>query len=190
MQRFSRFVLAAVLFGSLGSWGCGESEVPKAPQPELAFPAAWAGVWRVHFPNRDCRTDSLLGVDVFVDSICTGETLEEFLGISEEQMAIVCSGTINDTEFAAHCSGRSEELGLVLTVTADITGMRQDSVFTGGGTATFRYELGNDSETDCYTISFDALLLEPVGPDCSGSGAVIMAKPFARALALRPFVRP
>ncbi len=190
MRRFPRFALAAWFLGYLGASGCGESEPPKAPQPELTFPASWAGVWRVHFPNRDCQTDSLLGVDVFVDSLCAGETLEEFLGITQDQIDIVCTGTITDTEFASHCTGRSEQFGVVLTVTADVTGSRQDSLMTGGGTALLRYQSGNQSETDCYEISFDAVRLGPVGPGCSGSTTPIMAKPLTRALARRPFVQP
>jgi len=190
LRRFPRFALAAWFLGYLGASGCGESEPPKAPQPELTFPASWAGVWRVHFPNRDCQTDSLLGMDVFVDSLCAGETLEEFLGITQDQIDIVCTGTITDTEFASHCTGRSEQFGVVLTVTADVTGSRQDSLMTGGGTALLRYQSGNHSETDCYEISFDAVRLGPVGPGCSGSTTPIMAKPLTRALARRPFVQP
>jgi len=190
VQRLWRFAVAMGISACLLGSGCSEDADPKAPVEEFRFPASWAGVWRVNFPYRDCQTDSLLGIDVTVDSICTGETLEEFLGIPEDQVAVDCTGTITDTEFSAHCSGRTEELGVVLTITADFTATRDDSVFSGGGTAVFRYEYGNSTDSDCYELSFDAELLAPVAPDCAASSATVMAKPLARALLQRqPSIR-
>ncbi len=129
------------------------------------------------FPYRDCTTDSLLGVDVTVDSICVGTTVEQFLGIRAEQLDLRCVGTITDTEFAAHCSGRLD-VGFVIDVTGDFTAVRDDSVFTGGGTFVARY--GDSSETECYAVSYDALRVAPAPPACSGT--VSLVKPLARAL--------
>lgn len=182
VRRTWRFAVAVGISMCVLAAGCGKDEDPKPPVQELRFPATWAGVWRVNFPYWDCQTDSLLGVDVYVDSICTGETIEEFLGIPEDQVAVDCTGTITDTDFTAHCSGRTEELGVVLTINADFTATRQDSVFSGGGTAVLRYDYGNDSDTDCYELSFDAQLVGAVAPDCSTGTATVLAKPLARAL--------
>ena len=144
----------------------------------------------MRFPYRDCTTDSLLGVDVPVDSICVGTTVQEFLGIREEQLDIRCVGTITDTEFNAHCSGRSELFSMEITVAADFTAVRNDSVFTGGGTATIQTRSGNSTETECYAVSYDALRVAPAPPECSGT--VSMVKPLARALRPRrePSQRP
>jgi hypothetical protein len=137
----------------------------------------------VTFPYRDCTTDSLLGVDVTVDSICVGTTVAEFLGIRAEELDLRCVGTITDTEFAAHCSGRVDMgAGFVIDVTGDFTAVRDDSVFTGGGALVARY--GNSSETECYAVSYDALRVAPAPPACSGT--VSLAKPLARALRPRP----
>lgn len=189
VQRAWRFVVVVGTLACVLGSGCSQDEDPKVPAEEIRFPAAWAGVWRVNFPYQDCQTDSLLGIDVTVDSICTGETLEEFLGIPEDQVDVDCVGTITDAEFSAHCSGRTEQLGVVLTITADFTATRADSVFNGGGMAVFRYEYGNSTDSDCYDVSFDAKLLAPVAPDCAASSATVMVKPLARALSQRPSFR-
>ena len=131
-------------------------------------------------PSRDCTTDSLLGVDVTVDSICVGTTLDEFLGIRAEQLDVTCVGTITDTEFNAHCSGHSDLFDYEITVAGDFTAVRDDSVFTGGGTATFQIRSGSSTETECYAVSYDALRVGSVLPECSGT--VSMVKPLARAL--------
>jgi len=188
--RYFRVVgLMCVGLASLVMGACSKDD-PQVPPTEVVFPASWAGVWRVTFPYRDCTTDSLLGVDVTVDSICVGTTVEEFLGIRAEQLDVRCVGTITDTEFNAHCSGQSAAFGLEITVVADFTAARNDSVFTGGGSATLQYRSGNSTETECYAVSYDALHVAPAPPACSGT--VSLAKPLARALRPRrePSQRP
>ncbi len=183
MRRFWRFGCTGVVLGCLAIGACSKEENPQVLPQEVVFPASWAGVWRGTFPYRDCPTDSLLGVDVTVDSICTGTTVEEFLGIREELLDIRCVGTITDTEFAAHCSGHSEFLGV--SVAGDFTAVRDDSVFTGGGDLTVRYD---DNTTECYQVSYDALRVAPAPPACSG--AVSLVKPLARALRPRSTLVP
>lgn len=181
VQRYWVFTVAVVLAASSVGSGCGKDE-GAAPAPEFRFPAAWAGVWRVTIPYQDCRTDSLLGVDVYVDSICAGGTLEGFLGVPEDRVDMNCTGTITDTDFSAHCTGRSQQFGIVLTITADFEASRDDSVFSGSGTALFRYQAGDNSDTDCYEMSFTADRQASVPPDCAASTTRALARPLARAL--------
>lgn len=178
MLRLWRLGCTGVVLSILALGACSKSEEPQVPPQEVVFPAAWAGVWRVTYPYRDCATDSLLGVDVTMDSICVGTTVEEFLGITAEQLDVRCVGTITDTEFSAHCSGQSESLGFKIIVAGDFTAVRDDSLFTGGGTLTIRYE--GSSEADCYQVSYDATRVSTVTSPCSG--AVSLVKPLARAL--------
>ena len=179
MRFFRVFGWMWVGLASLALGACSNNDDPQVPPAEVVFPASWAGVWRLTIQDRDCTTDSFLGVDVTVDSICAGTTVGEFLGVRAELLDVSCVGTITDTDFNVHCSGHSELFGEV-SVVGDFTAVRNDSVFTGGGSLTLQIRSGNSTETECHAVSYDALRVAAVPTECSGT--VSLAKPLARAL--------
>lgn len=158
--------LLAALVG-MGGAGCGKDD-PHMPPGTLTVPAAWSGTWRVVLTSRNCPDDSLLGVDITVDDVCTGEPVETFLGLEVQGLEMRCTGSFTDTNLDAQCSGTIEDFGC-LAVTADFHAVRADSLFDGTGTLTVRPCSGG-GEVDCIDAAFAAERIQRVPPSCDSTG--------------------
>ena len=181
MQIFRRTALLVTL-ACLGAAACGKDD-PHRPGTGLTVPESWAGVWRIVLTSRNCPDDSVLAVDVIVDEVCKGESVEEFLGLQVEGLEMQCSGSFTDANLVAHCTGRSELFGCILTVTADFGAARADSLFDGTGTVYLRTECSGQSEMECIDAAFAAERLEPAPARCDSTG---VAKSFLLPRGLPP----
>lgn len=130
-RRWQTGLLLGLLVGGVAFHGCGDD--PTQPPSQLFFPASWAGAWRLTLTQRDCATDSFLGVDITGDTICAGQSLVDFFGLGD--YSIDCSGSITDTHIEATCTGREPFLDcdVALRVSAD----RADSTISGTGSLRF-----------------------------------------------------
>jgi hypothetical protein len=174
-----RLLLAACVAAAAA--GCGKDD-PSVPGGRLAVPAAWSGTWRIVLTSLDCPSDSLLGVDVIVDDVCTGEPVETFLGLEAEGLEMRCTGSFTDTNLDAHCSG-GVKLGCTVTVTVDFAAVRTDSLFDGTGTVFVRTECSNGSETECYDAVVVAERIAPVPAGCDSTGvAKLFLPPSVRSI--------
>jgi hypothetical protein len=149
----------------------------------VTVPEAWAGVWEVTLATRVCTTDSLLGVEVAVDTVCAGESVEGFLGLSGQDLEVIdCSGGFTDTHFTITCTGRSD-IFCTFTATGSFEADRADSTFTGSGVVNSRLVCGTDVQEDCTETDFTGRRLAPAPATCSpakpglGSGVAPGARP-------------
>ncbi len=149
--------------------GCGKDD-PSGPPGSVTVPEAWAGIWQVTLTTRTCATDSLLGVDVVVDTVCAGETAEEFLGLSDADLQVVdCSGGFTDTHLSITCTGSSELFGCTFRVNGSFSADRADSSFVGSGVVNTRLTCGSEVEDDCNEAEFVGRRLAPAPPSCTAS---------------------
>ncbi|UCE03309.1 MAG: hypothetical protein JSW67_03730, partial [Candidatus Latescibacterota bacterium] len=104
MRRW-KWCVSALTLGAIWLIGCGKDE-PSGPIGSLLVPASWQGVWEITITSRECDTESLIAVDVVIDTVCAGESVDEFLGLRDEDLEVVsCSGIFTDTGFNATCTG-------------------------------------------------------------------------------------
>lgn len=144
--------------------GCGKDPV-EPPIESLYAPEAWAGVWEVTLTSRECGSDSILAVDIIPDSVCTGESLVEFLGLSEDDVQLSCVGSWTDSDLTATCTGTSNALGCDLDVAGAINASLSASNFTGAVRISLRFKC-DDLSDDCIDAELNAVRLGPEPADC------------------------
>jgi hypothetical protein len=129
-HRWTAGLFLVLLVGGVAFHGCGDDD-PTQPPSQLLFPASWAGIWRLTLNERDCATDSFVGVDVSVDTICAGMSLVEFFDLTDGQVALSCSGSMTDSHIDATCTGH--ESFFDCDVTLRLSANRADSTLSGTG---------------------------------------------------------
>jgi len=129
-RRWTAGLLLLLLVGGVAFHGCGDDD-PTQPPSQLLFPASWAGVWRLTFNERDCATDSFVGVSVDTTCVEAGMSLVEFFDLSGYDVALSCSGSMTDSHIDATCTGH--ESFFDCDVTLRLSANRADSILSGTG---------------------------------------------------------
>jgi hypothetical protein len=149
--------------------GCGKDE-PSGPRSSLLVPASWEGVWEITITSRECDTDSVIGVDVLIDAVCTGESFEEFLGLHAADLETVrCSGTFTDQGFTATCTGSTDLFGCSVDMAGTFTAAREDTTFAGEGVLNMISTCSGEPVEDCIVAELDARFLAADPPECDAA---------------------
>lgn len=165
MRRW-KWCVFALFLGAIWLTACGEE--PSGPAPSLLVPPSWQGVWEITITSKECDTDSLIGVDVLVDPVCAGESIEEFLGLRAEDLEMVsCDGNFVDAGFVATCVGRTDLFGCSFDLSGTFSANRVDSTFAGGGVLKMTsFCSGDDRIDDCIVVELEGRRLATDTPEC------------------------
>ena len=178
MQRRWIWKVAAIWLSAVVVFGCGED--PVEPPAPLFVPETWAGLWRITLTSRDCGEDSVVAVDVLNDSVCTGQSLVEFLGLQEEDLQLTCEGTWTDTDLSATCTGTSQAFGCDLDLAGSITATLAADVFAGNLRLNLRLNCDGEIDDDCIDAELSAERIAPEPANCptptTGSVAALLAR--------------
>jgi hypothetical protein len=177
-RRWKRTLIAAAL-GAGAVLGCGDDPVEPPPQTLFA-PESWAGVWDITFIERECDSDILVDSFPTLETICTGESLVEFL-LGDAEGELDCTGSWTDSSLEATCSGSSTVLGCITTVAARFdASLRADSTFAGLVRLDVRFDCEDEIPDDCLDVELDAVL-RAAEPDSCPQPATGALKALTRA---------
>ncbi len=132
----------------------------------MLVPEPWAGLWEITLTSRECGSDSILAIDILVDSVCTGGTLVDFLGLEDDEVELTCTGTWNDTDLAATCSGSSQSFGCDFDISGTVNATANDSSFAGVAHLDLRLNCDGDLSSDCVDAELVARRLGPEPASC------------------------
>ena len=180
---------ALLILSAVGTGGCGHED-PQQPPATLKVPESWAGVWEVTITSRECTTDSFLGVDVVVDTVCAGESVEEFIGLADQGLETMsCSGGFTDTHLATTCTGRSN-IFCEFTVSGTFIADRADSTLTGDGVVHLRLVCSNEVQEDCIEAEIAGRRLAPAPSSCAPATLGLASHLLVRGRVDPPLERP
>lgn len=166
-----RLGLAAAVLGLV--FGCGKD--PVEPPATVLVPEAWSGLWDITLTSRECGLDSVIGVDLLVDSVCTGGTLADFLGLEDDEVELECTGTWTDTELAATCSGTSTTFGCDFDIAGSVTATLNGSNFSGIARLNLRLNCDGDTSSDCIDAELSATRIGPEPASCPQPAAGLLS---------------
>lgn len=165
----------AVLVAFAGIHGCGDDDNPAGASGSQTLPEEWAGIWEVTLTSLDCQTDSILEVVVELDTLCAGESVDEFVDLDDDELGEVsCTGSFTSSSFSSNCTGQGEQLGCTFSFSANFNLTLRDSTFTGTGRTTVRLVCSEGTVEDCADVEISARRLSTDQPGC-GMGTSALA---------------
>ncbi len=138
----------------------------------LVIPAEWSGIWESELTDYVCGTNDVIDTESYVDTLCTGQSIDPNDEIDDLPFAMDCSGsTVTATTVTADCTGGGTVGLCTVSITFSLDGVRNGDTFTS--TQEYSIDLepngifcGNQPD-ECVRTEVTATRIAPEPPGCA-----------------------